>query len=105
MEQDVEHVLHVVKEGAHRVRGRPVTNAPRRFMNNEKNDSPCDCSCRDLPPYESMVGGLDAGSRSSELDRVQAADRRDQEVARVPGEWKIAKRRHLLAPEGSATRY
>src|ERR1700693_1220431 len=24
---------------------------PSRFMNSAKNDSPCDCSCSDLPPY------------------------------------------------------
>src|SRR6185436_8595869 len=29
----------------------------KRFTNNDKNDSPCDCSCRGRSPYEGAIGG------------------------------------------------
>ena len=33
-------------------------------MISARKDSPCDCSCNDTPPYESMSGGPNDGSES-----------------------------------------
>src|SRR5262245_43332121 len=38
---------------------------PKRCSMSARNDSPCDCSCSDRPPYESITGGAGAGSAST----------------------------------------